>query len=562
MVYLARDERLHGMPVVIKFLLDTAERNQWLTRKFSQEAEALTRINHPGVVRVIDRDLSDDGRPFFVMELVKGRPLRALMNSGTMDLGYIAQIVRQAGNALHAAHQQGVFHRDLKPENIMLEQLSDGEEQIKLIDFGIAKVTNPQAGVETEVAIVAGSRQYIAPEQLLSQIASPATDIYALAIIVYEMVTGHLPFNPQASTHFLVMQELMRLQQSESFVKPKSLRPDLPDAAEILLLNALSFDPQRRPQNARIFAGDLAQALTGEIKIAGARTTVAVPPPVEMNADVGYGTRPASGVSTTPNAAAETSSTIPKRRKLPIILSVIAGLILVVIAAGIAVKFFLPAIKTSFGLATTESPTPLPTEPSVSPTVTPEPAITEVQRTFNYSMTLLKDPKRYPDGQPVEIPGEMYFAAGDRVHISFISPQNGYLYIINESPPVEGQASSFNILFPSPTSNQGSAQIAAGRRLRIPDHEFGFVLDEDQGTEKVWLIWAAGEVAGLEPLKRWATPQHQGAIQDTAQIESLRAFLAEHSVVEPQVNRDEQGKRTTVTSKGDILVKLINLQHF
>src|SRR5215468_5400422 len=276
-VFLARDERLHGMPVVIKFLLDSAGQNKWLTGKFSQEAEALTRINHPGVVRVIDRDHSDDGRPFFVMEFIKGRPLRSIMNSGLMDLAYVAQIARQIGNALHAAHQQGVFHRDLKPENIMLEQLSGGDEQAKLIDFGIAKVVNPQAGNETEVAVVAGSRQYIAPEQLLSQTASPATDVYALAIIVYEMLTGRLPFNPEGPTHFLVMQELMRLQRSESFVEPRALRPDLPEAAQILLLNALSFDSGRRPQNARIFTEDLAQALIGKISASDARATVALP---------------------------------------------------------------------------------------------------------------------------------------------------------------------------------------------------------------------------------------------------------------------------------------------
>src|SRR5215471_4419280 len=278
-VFLARDERLHGMPVVIKFLLDAAEQNKWLTGKFSQEAEALTRINHPGVVRVIDRDLADDGRPFFVMEFIKGRPLREMMAQGPMDLAYVARLARQAGSALHAAHQQGVFHRDLKPENIMLEQLSGGDEQVKLIDFGIAKVVNPQAGNETEVAVVAGSRQYIAPEQLLSQTASPATDVYALAIIVYEMVTGRLPFNPEGPTHFLVMQELMRLQQSESFARPKNLRPDLPEAAQLLLINALSFDPHRRPQNARFFAEDLAQALIGKISASDARATVALPTP-------------------------------------------------------------------------------------------------------------------------------------------------------------------------------------------------------------------------------------------------------------------------------------------
>jgi serine/threonine protein kinase len=561
-VYLARDERLHGMPVVIKFLLETAERSEWLTRKFSQEAEALTRINHPGVVRVIDRDLSDDGRPFFVMELVKGRPLRVLMNSGPMNLDYVAQIVRQMGNALFAAHQQGVFHRDLKPENIMLEQLSDGEEQIKLIDFGIAKVVNPQAGTETEVAIVAGSRQYIAPEQLLTQVASAATDIYAIAIIVYEMVTGHLPFNPQGSTHFLVMQELMRLQQTESFVKPQLLRPDLPEAAQILLINALSFDQHRRPQNARIFAGDLAQALTGNIKIAGERATVAVAAAGEIRADAGRGTLPVELVATAPNEAALTNSTQPKGRKIPLALSIIAGLIIVSIAAGIAVKKLSPGDRSKLTPETTQSPTLKAAQETPFQQVTPGPPVSEDQRVFNYWITWQKDPRRYPDSRPEVIAGETYFTAGDRVHISFLSPQPGYLYIINESPSGEGQTSSFNLLFPTSTSNNGSAQVPLGRTVRIPDHDIGFVFDVEQGTEKLWLIWAAGELPALDALKSRATPQNMGAIEDTAQIESLRAFLGEHSVVEPQVNRDETSKRTTVTMKGDILVKLIKLQHF
>ncbi len=324
-VFLARDERLHGMPVVIKFLLDDAGKNRWLTGKFSQEAEALTRINHPGVVRVIDRDISDDGRPFFVMEFIKGRPLRDAISHGPMELAQVAHLARQAGSALHAAHQQGVFHRDLKPENIMLEQLSSGDEQIKLIDFGIAKVINPKAGNETEVAVVAGSRQYIAPEQLLSQTASPATDIYALTIIVYEMVTGRLPFNPQGATHFLVMQELMRLQRSESFVQPRTFRPDLPEAAQILLLNALSFDPGRRPQNARIFTEDLAQALMGKISAADARATIVVPSP-DFGSAHGADGLPVAQVNTAEspvpvtgaNAAARTSAPdSPRSRTAP-----------------------------------------------------------------------------------------------------------------------------------------------------------------------------------------------------------------------------------------------------
>jgi serine/threonine protein kinase len=576
-VFLARDERLHGMPVVIKFLLDDAGRNKWLTGKFSQEAEALTRINHPGVVRVIDRDHSDDGRPFFVMEFIKGRSLRDVMSHGQVDLAYVANLARQTGSALHAAHQQGVFHRDLKPENIMLEQLSGGDEQVKLIDFGIAKVVNPQAGAETEVAVVAGSRQYIAPEQLLSQTASPATDIYALAIIVYEMATGRLPFNPQGQTHFLVMQELMRLQQSESFVKPRTFRPDLPEAAQILLLNALSFDPGRRPQNARIFSDDLAQALMGRISAADARATTAIPSPGFDSAhgagglpktevmpaaggdiaqipiaprvtDANAGARTSAPISprsqTAPVAAGRETSATTRGRKFPV-----AAVLIVVIAAAAAMTIlYIPRLSAWLGqnLGVTQSPTPS--------TKTPE-----AERTFNYSIIVRQNQKRFPGKTPFEIPGEMLLGNGDQLHISFTSPQQGYLYIVNESPPVPGQASSFNTLFP--TADQGAAQLAAGKSYRIPDHDGGFVLDDEQGTEKLWLIWAAGEVAELESLKRWAPPKDDGEIKDPAQIKSLREFLALRSAVEPQVRRNETNTKTMVKMTGDILVKLINLQH-
>lgn len=579
-VFLARDERLHGMPVVIKFLLEDAERNKWLIGKFSQEAEALTRINHPGVVRVIDRDLSDDGRPFFVMEFIKGRPLRDVMGQGQLDLAYIAHLARQTGSALHAAHQQGVFHRDLKPENIMLEQLSGGDEQVKLIDFGIAKVVNPQAGNETEVAVVAGSRQYIAPEQLLSQTASPATDVYALAIIVYELVTGRLPFNPEGPTHFLVLQELMRLQKGESFVTPRTFRADLPEAAQILLLNALSFDPGRRPQNARIFTEDLAQALMGNISASDARATIAVPAPVPGSTHPAVETpetridpietieNPIQARATAPNVAARTSapnsqrsetnpikerreaSAKPKGSKFPIV----AGLIIAIGVAAAAGVVGVPRLYAWLNTNVTPTPTPL--------TVTPSPAAPEAERSFNYWLTVRKNPQLYGASAPTQFPAEMPFAVGDQIHISFISPQRGHLYIINESPAVAGQASSFNIMFPTPTANEGVSQLSAGKSIRIPEHDSGFVFDEQQGEEKIWLIWAAGELAELEPLKSWANSTDKGEIKDAAQIATLRAFLAERSAANPQVMRDDEGKQTMVKMNGDILVKLVKLNHY
>lgn len=571
-VFLARDERLHGMPVVIKFLLDAAEQNKWLTGKFSQEAEALTRINHPGVVRVIDRDNSDDGRPFFVMEFIKGRSLREIMSRGPMDLAYAAHLARQTGSALHAAHQQGVFHRDLKPENVMLEQLSGGDEQVKLIDFGIAKVVNPQAGNETEVAVVAGSRQYIAPEQLLSQTATPATDIYAMAIIVYEMVTGRLPFNPQGATHFLVMQELMRLQRSESFIKPRSFRSDLPEAAQILLLNALSFDPGRRPQNSRVFAEDLAQALMGLISADDARATAVIPLPVSdadgpSDTEIYTNVDPPSGRATDASAAVRTSApnsppsgTVPvaagrvtiaksEGRKFPTV-AVLIIFIAIAATAIIAVKTLWPSAWQGLKTKIVQSPSPQTTSPS--------PVAPAVVRTFDYWLTVRKNPKLYPDGGPARLTKEIGFADGDQIHFSFTSPQSGHLYIINESP----KDSSFNILFPTPTANQSLSQVSAGKIINIPEHAEGFIFDKELGAEKIWMIWAAGEVKELEPLKSWANPTDRGEIKQPDQIKTLRDFLATHSARKPEVTPDLARRQTTVKITGDILVMLINLEHY
>jgi hypothetical protein len=173
-----------------------------------------------------------------------------------------------------------------------------------------------------------------------------------------------------------------------------------------------------------------------------------------------------------------------------------------------------------------------------------------------------KDPELYPNDAPFQLPGEILFTPGDQIHISFISPQRGYLYLINESPSVAGQATSFNTLFPTPTANQGSALLSAGQTFRIPDHDRGFVFDKERGAEKLWLIWAAGELTELENLKSWVNTTDKGEIKDAAQVESLRKFLATHSATQPQLTLDDTTKQTTVKINGDILVKLVKLEHY
>lgn len=266
-VYRAIDLQVSSRPVAIKMLREDVyktkgeKEHEYLKRKFLQEAEALSRIRHPGVVMILDRGGPPDGRPFLVMEWVEGRPLRDAIKPYGMAFGQVAGLVRQMGQALTAVHNQNVFHRDLKPENTMLQSLGEGEEQVKLIDFGIAKVKDSEVGPETSFNMIAGTILYLAPEQLIGQKVTAATDIYAFGVIAYEMLTGRWPFNPTSEDPRVAIQQILSMQQMEHFLKPRDLRRDLPELAERAILRALSFDPALRHSRAKDFGEELAHAL-------------------------------------------------------------------------------------------------------------------------------------------------------------------------------------------------------------------------------------------------------------------------------------------------------------
>src|SRR5438105_2613480 len=225
-VYLARDHKLHDKRVVIKILLDRSLQNSWVVQKFQQEKEALARVDHPGVVGILDTGELADGKPYLVMQYVDGVTLRSQIKPEGMSLDRSAEIIKQIGRALGAAHDRGIFHRDLKPENIMLQNFGAGEEQVKIIDFGIAKLKDSIVAPSTMTGATAGTVSYMAPEQLSGRPVSAATDIFAMGAIAYELATGRRPFNPE--TGF----ELLEMQRAGVRVKPSDLRPSLPGEAE------------------------------------------------------------------------------------------------------------------------------------------------------------------------------------------------------------------------------------------------------------------------------------------------------------------------------------------
>lgn len=254
-VYLASDNKVVSRKIVVKVMRPDETTGDWSQKKFKQELEALARINHPGIVDVFDCGETTDNRPYIVMEYIDGFSLRSFLHQ-EMSFQRVAGIVRQVGKALSAAHQAGILHRDLKPENIMV-QVHDDEEHVKVIDFGVAKVKNSIVCLSTAEGLLPGTIAYMSPEQLSARPLTPATDIYSLSVIAYEMLTGQRPLNPQS------VFQLLEMQRAGVQLKPGHLRPGLPEAAETIVLKALSFEPDDRYQSARDFGDLLAGALLG-----------------------------------------------------------------------------------------------------------------------------------------------------------------------------------------------------------------------------------------------------------------------------------------------------------
>jgi serine/threonine protein kinase len=312
--------------VVIKVLLRESLDNEWYKKKFYQEMEALARIDHPGVVGVFDSGEMPDGAPFLVMQFVEGATLRSVIKAEGMPYEQVAHIARQIGRALSEAHIRGVCHRDLKPENIMLQTLSDGEELVKIIDFGIARIKDSQVATNKDTTAVAGTIAYMAPEQLSGK-PSEASDIYAFGVIAYEMLTGRRPFNPDSPY------SLLEMQRAGIRVLPADLRPGIPLEAQAAILKAISFDPGDRHPRARNFGEDLALALIEYRSIPDAPTQIA----------------PSSQPTLRPPV--EVTSTLPRRKKAWLFVAIVALAVMIAIAVMTYRSFTAePAITTmAFG---------------------------------------------------------------------------------------------------------------------------------------------------------------------------------------------------------------------
>ena len=245
-VYRARHLALERT-VVLKVLKAQLLEDPTLVGRFEREAKAASRLNHPNVIQVLDFGRMEDGTLYIVMEHVQGKDLRLILrDEWPLAEERLCNILAQVCSALSEAHANNVIHRDLKPENIMVEARRDQPDHVKVLDFGIAKILDSDTPGLTKSDVVCGTPQYMAPEQATGTALDERCDVYAVGVILYQMATGHLPFDGANSM------EVLTRHVNEPPVPPRQRQHDAPisEAMERLILRTMEKDPLKRPQTA------------------------------------------------------------------------------------------------------------------------------------------------------------------------------------------------------------------------------------------------------------------------------------------------------------------------
>jgi eukaryotic-like serine/threonine-protein kinase len=276
-VYLAHDEVL-DRDVAIKLLREQYSDDEEFVERFKREAQSAAALTHPNIVSIFDRGRSEGGDYYIAMEYVPGGTLKErLVRDGALSPGVAAGVAEQIADALAAAHEKGVIHRDIKPQNVLVTRSGD----VKVTDFGIARAAS--SSVVTATSVVLGTAGYMSPEQARGEPVGPASDLYSVGVVLYEMLTGNLPFEAE-SPFALAMQHVDQPPPS-----PRAANPEVPEALDAITMKLLAKDPKDRYQSANALAGDLERVRGGLApRAVDAETTqllTAPLPPLPKNQD-------------------------------------------------------------------------------------------------------------------------------------------------------------------------------------------------------------------------------------------------------------------------------------
>ena len=334
-VYRAEDIRL-GREVALKFLSDELAHDEQAVRRLRSEARAASALNHANICTIYDID-EQDGHPFIVMELMKGRTLRDSLNAGPLRIHQIVDVGTEIADALHAAHSQGIVHRDIKPGNIFVTE----RNHVKILDFGLAKLTTRfldsgstgSTNDNTVAGVTLGTLHYMSPEQASGEDLDGRTDLFSLGVVLYECATGRHPF--PGKTPAVILEAIL----NRAPMAPISLNSELPLRLQDVINNCLEKDRELRYQSAADLRADLKRVRrdiesghTQAIKTAASRST-----------SRGTGRAPSSGSRRLQEDVELSAAAARSPRSRAALVAVVVGLAAVIAAGSYAVWRRAPA---------------------------------------------------------------------------------------------------------------------------------------------------------------------------------------------------------------------------
>jgi serine/threonine protein kinase len=527
-VLLAHDTRLERR-VALKLLPAEFTSDRDRVRRFEREARAASALNHPNIITIYEigqAKIESGDLHFIAQEFIEGQTLRRRIEQGALSPLDALDLAIQAAGALQAAHAASIVHRDIKPENIMLRP--DGF--IKILDFGLAKLLAPvpaQSGFEVEKStlepgrtapgMILGTVAYMSPEQARGIEVDARSDIWSLGVVLYETLTGQKPFKGETFADVIVS-----IIEREPPPLSRSISKTLPEL-ERIVMRALAKNRDERYQTIKELAIDLKNLkqrlqIDAELERSLQPEETNEPPGARLRTE-----RLIAGKTVKRNRASGVSPSSPR-----------ALLITAIILVGAVIGFFVWSRPKSSTPPATQTP----------------------ERRISYSLTVqkMRDGREYQE--PFESTGQEIFESGWKFRLNFNSPQPGYFYLLNEGPTSEG-AIRYTLLFPSPSINNGSAQTPANQQIQTG----WYIMGEHEGTERLWLVWAAQAVRELEAVKRVVNPRDKGVISSAAELNEVRELLNNHAQSKPEVKIDKLGRRTELTSHGDLLLHLFELEH-
>jgi len=504
-VYLARDTRL-DRTVALKVLSPDISEDKRRMQRFRQEAKVASSLNQPNILTVFEFGEAD-GLTFIATEFIDGETLREHLHGKRLGLGEIVDISLQVLAALDAAHEARIVHRDIKPENVMLRRR---DHVVKVLDFGLAKITehkspsaehdsDPEAITQFRTApgIIMGTINYMSPEQAQAHKIDERTDIWSTGVIMYEMITGKIPFSGSTTSHTIV-------QILEKYPVPLTKLVEAPAELERIVMKALAKKPNDRFQTAKDMLGDL-RSLQKR---------------VELDAEL----------KQTLPLITRTQDDLWRQKKRVLVFALLG--MLLVTAAIFAVNIWRSSRVSNI------------------------PPVTPAQRTLTYWITVQKFKNNNPYQDPFTLAGEINFEADYRIRVNVRSPQPGYLYILNEGPA--SGTPEYNVVFPTSTANNGASLVPASETILIPKTSW-LRFDTQQGIEKLWLVFSEDVLAELEPVKQFASIETGGLITDPALNKSIKDLLDKHSSNKPEVEKGES--LTTLKAGGKLLIYAVKLEH-